>query len=417
MKNLKEVLSTPNIIIEKKGKFKGKTAILVAAGPSLDDEIEHIKYIKENGLAYIFSVGSAINTLIHNDIYPDAITSFDPKEGNQKVFKIIKDKAIQDIPLIFGSSIGYESLWNYPGSKYHMLTSPDSVSPYYLQNVDGVSIDILSDAPTVAAVTLQLLILLGFDNVILVGQNLAFKGKRRHSEGVSYSKDLTDDEIENGIFVKDVYGNDILTNEEFNRMREQIEFYIRLSPEVNVINTTKGGANIEGAKFIELKEVIKTLLNDKIVESDWLDGSKTSFDKEYLASQSKKMDKAYANALKINNEYKSVLNKIEKAINSRNYNKAENLYTKLDKELRKIENNDFYKTFILPMNRVQYKILADSIDSLNDIKDSYEKGNKIVSSFKSFIDICVKDIEMIKPIYEEMKENINDFLFREEISS
>src|SRR5690606_17352725 len=105
MKNLKEVLSTPNIIIEKKGKFKGKTAILVAAGPSLDDEIEHIKYIKENGLAYIFSVGSAINTLIHNDIYPDAITSFDPKEGNQKVFKIIKDKAIQDIPLIFGSSI------------------------------------------------------------------------------------------------------------------------------------------------------------------------------------------------------------------------------------------------------------------------------------------------------------------------
>ena len=71
MKNFKEVLNTPNILLEKKGAFKNKPAILVAAGPSLNEEIENIKQIKEKGLAYIFSVGSAINTLIHNNIYPD----------------------------------------------------------------------------------------------------------------------------------------------------------------------------------------------------------------------------------------------------------------------------------------------------------------------------------------------------------
>jgi len=37
--------------------FKDKPAILVSAGPSLDYEIENLRYIKENGLAYISQSG------------------------------------------------------------------------------------------------------------------------------------------------------------------------------------------------------------------------------------------------------------------------------------------------------------------------------------------------------------------------
>src|SRR5690606_8762268 len=178
---------------------------------------------------------------------------------------------------------------------------------------------------------------------------------------------------------------------------------------INVINTTKGGANIEGAKFIELKEVIKIKLNEKIVDKNWLDGNKTNYNKEYLISQYKKLNKSYTNALKINEDYKSIINKIEKAINNRNYTQAESLYIKLDKELKKIENNDFYKIFILPMNRVQYKVLADSIYSLNEEKNPYEKGKRIIDVFKGFMEICEKDLKLIEPIYEEMKEHLNDF--------
>ena len=415
MKNLKEVLSTPNIIVEKAGQFKGKTAIIVAAGPSLNDEIDNLKYIKENGLAYIFSVGSAINTLIHNDIYPDAACTYDPGVFNQNVFKSTKEKGISGIPMIFGSSVGYETLENYPGEKYHMITSQDTVADYFLKNMNDKDISIVQDAPTIAVVTLQLLYTLGFSNIILVGQNLAYRGKERHSEGVSYSWKVTDKEIENGLWVKDVYGNEILTNEGYNSMRQQIELYIKLLPNINVINTTKGGAHIEGAGFKELKEVMDTILNEKIVEENWLDGNKTAYDIEHLKSQFRKMDKSYDNALKINKEYISILNKILKAIENRNYSQAENLYVKLDKQLRKLENNDFYKTFILPMNRVQYKILADSIDSLNEEKNPVEKGKRIVDSFRGFMDICDKDIEIIEPIYYEMKEYIKDINGRSEL--
>ncbi len=148
MKNLKEVLSTPNILAEKIGAYKNKTAILVAAGPSLNDEIENLRYIKDNGLAYVFSVGSALNTLIYNDIYPHAACTIDPGVFNQNVFKIIKEKGISDIPMIFGSSVGYETLENYPGIKYHMITSQDAVAIYYLKNDNGDAINVVSDAPT-----------------------------------------------------------------------------------------------------------------------------------------------------------------------------------------------------------------------------------------------------------------------------
>ena len=409
MKNLKEVLSTPNIILEKKDEFKGKTAVLAAAGPSLNDEIENLRYIKDNGLAYIFSVGSAINTLIHNDIYPDAACTYDPTVKNQIVFEKVKEKGIKDIPMIFGSSVGYETLENYPGNKYHMITSQDTVAGYFLKNESSEAISIVQDAPSIAVVTLQLLYTLGFSNILLVGQNLGYRGKERYSEGISYSKELTDKEISNGLWVKDVYGNEILTNEGFNSMRHQMEIYIKILPNINVINTTKGGAQIEGTEFKELKDVIETVLDKKTVDKNWLNGNKTSYDKEYMEFQAKSMDKSYEKALKINKEYKLILTKIEKAINNRNYTQTENLYIKLDKELRRIENNDFYKTFILPMNRVQYKVLANSIDSLNEEKNPYEKGKRIVNSFRGFIGICTADIEMIKPIYDEMKKYINEF--------
>jgi len=406
MKNFKEVLSTPNILLEKKGAFKGKPAILVAAGPSLNEEIENIRYIKENKLAYIFSVGSAINTLIYHGIYPDAACTYDPTVNNQKVFAKVKESNIKDIPMIFGSSVGYETLIDYPGDKYHMITSQDTVSSYYLKNKDGNPIYIVQDAPSIAVVTLQLLYELGFDPIILVGQNLAYRGKERHSEGVYYSREVTEEEMARGIWVKDVNGNEVLTNESFNSMRQQMEMYIKALPSMRVINTTKGGAHIEGTSFMELRKVIDEHLKEQVVEENWLDGNKTQYDKEYLKSQSEKMDRAYKRAFKLMDEYCDILDKIEKLIEKEKFNSAEKMYIELDKALRKIEHNDFFKVFILPMNRVQYKHLADSIDSLNEIKDPFEKGRRIVESFRNFVDLCRRDVYNIKDVYQSMKEAI-----------
>lgn len=408
MKNFGDVLSTPNIIMEKKGQFKDKPAILVAAGPSLNEEIENIRYVKENGLAYIFSVGSAINTLIYHDICPDAACTYDPTENNQKVFAKVKESGIKDIPMIFGSSVGYETLIDYPGEKYHMITSQDTVSNYFLKTEESDKLEIVLDAPSIAVVTLQLLYTLGFGPIILVGQNLAYRGKERHSEGVYYSSEVTEQEMKNGIWVKDVYGNEVLTNEGFNRMRGQMELYIKEFPNLEVINTTKGGANIEGTTFMELEEVMDKYLKEKVVIDNWLEGNKTKYNREYLKAQFENMDKAYEETKKLIKDYYSALDKILTLVKNKNFNQAEKMYVKLDEVTTKMENNDFFKVFILPMNRVNYKVLADSIDSLNAEKNPLIKGLRIVDSFRGFIELCNRDIQMIESIYEEMKERMNE---------
>lgn len=409
MKNLKEVLATPNILLERKGYFNGKPALLVAAGPSLNEEIENIRHIKENRLAYIFSVGSAINTLIHHGIYPDAACTYDPAEINKVVFEKVKDMGISEIPMIFGSSVGYETLENYKGNKYHMLTSQDTISAYYLKSKIDVSIDIVSDAPSIAVVTLQLLYKLGFGTIILVGQNLAYKDEKMYSEGINYDylEDLPN-LTQKGIRIKDVYGNEVQTDEGFNRMRQQMELYIRQFEGVNVINTTKGGAHIEGTIFIELGKLIKEQLKENIVEEDWICLDKTSYDKDYLLYQSKRMDKEYKEIDRIVKEYYSILDSIDLLIKNRNFNQAEKMYVKLDKALSKIEKNKFFQVFILPMNRVAYKTLADSIDSLNEEKNMTLKGERISHSFRQFMDRCKDDIEAIKDVYSEMKQAIEE---------
>lgn len=381
-------------------------ALLVAAGPSLNEEIENIRYIKDNGLAYIFSVGSAINTLIHYRVYPHAACTYDPSARNQIVFEKLKAEGIKEIPLIFGSSTGYETLDNYPGEMCHMITSQDTVANYFLKTTEEERLEIVSDAPTIALVTLQLLHTLGFNPIILVGQNLAYRGKERHAAGVDYSSAVTDKQKEKGFWVKDVYGHDILTNEGFNIMRRQMELYIKNFIDCKVINTTKDGAQIEGSVFLELDKVINRYLEESVYDEGWLRDLTTVYDPEHLNLQWERIDRSYQRALRLTEEYADIVNKIEKLINNRNYREAEKMYVKLDKVLGKIERNKFFTIFLLPMNRVQYKILADSIDSLNEERNPARKGQRIVEGFKHFIALCQSDLQLITPFYEELKEEI-----------
>lgn len=409
MKNFKEVLSTPNILLEKKGEFKNKPVLLVAAGPSLNEEIDNIRYIKDNGLAYIFSVGSAINTLIHNDIYPNATTTYDPKVGNQEVFKIIKEQGIKEIPLIFGSSVGYETIENYPGDKYHMITSQDKIAEYYLSNEDN-KIDIVLDAPSIAVVTLQLLASLGFNPIILAGQNLAYIGEKKYSGGIHYVNDVTEKEMKEAIWVKDVYGNDIRTNDGFDSMRKQMELYIGGMEKGRVINTTKGGARIEGTQFRELKDIIENDLKETVVIDNWLDGNKTNYNNEGLRNKMSEMDIELENSYKWIREYNINLNKMLNLVRNRNFQQLGHMYNKLDISIRALESNDFFTTFIFQMNRVEYKLLSDAIKIYKIEKDLYKKNLGLINAYRNFIDRCSVDMDEIKPIYEEVKDGINRYI-------
>ena len=82
LKNHDYVQETSNILKFDFSPFRDKPLMIVSAGPSLALEMNNLKYIKENKLAYIFCVGSAINALIENDIVPHAMFTYDPGVHN-----------------------------------------------------------------------------------------------------------------------------------------------------------------------------------------------------------------------------------------------------------------------------------------------------------------------------------------------
>lgn len=408
MKNFKEVVNTPNILTGHRGIFQDKPVVIAAAGPSLADDIENLRYIKENGLAYIFAVGSAINPLLHNDIHPHAVCAYDPQnKANQKVFQSLFDENIQTIPLVFGSSFAYKIVENYPGPKLHMLTSQDTVADYFLKLPSGEKGEKVLDAATIATVTLQMVCRLGFSRVIFAGQNLSYRGGKRHSEGVTYSREVSDAEIGKGFWVKDVEGNDVLTNEGYNRMRLEMEGYIRSFPGVDFINTTVGGARIEGAAFQPLQTVIAEKLKHRKVDESWHKMERYCYDRNYMRHRMAGMDDSIEKMRSLLVKIEKNLNTIERLCNNRNYKQAGKTYTSLDRIFAEIKANDCFRTFVLPMNRVYYQLLTNEIAGVKAEKDPLKKGEGIINAFGRFLFECKKDIQLIFGVYSEIKATID----------
>lgn len=411
MINFKEVLLTPNILLNNKDDFKGKTAILVSAGPSLDDEIENLRYIKDNGLAYIFSVGSAINTLLDKNILPDAMCTYDPKIENQQVFKKINEKNISTVPMVFGSSAGFETLQQYKGPKFHMITSQDTISKYYLK-VYNNEIEMVNDAPSIAIVTLEMLYKLKFSTIILVGQNLAYRKNKQYSEGIDYHENHIEDlEHKNVTEIEDVYGNQVYTNDGFNRMRRQMETYINIFQDIRVINTTKDGAKINGSVFIPLDIVIKEELKNNIVDKTIFNKlNLPDYDKAYLKKKNLKIKKEYEKIDKLLLDINNILINIKEYKINKNYKQIESMYNKIDIVLDKIEQNDFYKIFIQPTNRVYFDFLYKQINIIAEEKSKLFKVEKVLELFYKTIEVIKKAKDEIGPLFTQFIQMIDSYI-------
>lgn len=409
--NLKEVINTPNILMQDKKIFKDKTAILVAAGPSLDYEIENLRFIKEKGLAYIFSVGSSINTLLYHNILPDAICTYDPtEENNLLVFKKINEMETNSIPLIYGSSVGFEVLQFYKGPKYHMITTQDTIAAYFLKNKNNNDeILCVKDAQSIAVVTIELLNILKFSTIILVGQNLALKDEKNYAEGIEYDQYEGFKIKENVIKIKDVLDNDILTVESFDNMRRQIEFYIH-SFKINVINTTIGGAHIEGARFIPLKKVISDLLKSRIVEGNEFDNMLQTdlYDKEHLSSKISLMEEEYNKYKSLLLEIRQQIPKVKELIEKYNSKQTEVMYKNLNGNIEKLEANDFFKVIVRPMNRVQYEVLVNSAKGVITERNELVKTKKLINYIEPFIDLLYVNNNLNQIIMGILSENIKN---------
>lgn len=405
LKNFPTVLKTPNLMLHEKERFAQKPAVIVAAGPALNEEFENLRKIKAEGSAYVFAVGSAVNALLNQGIEPDAFCSYDPSEANQKVFQRIIDEQIKTIPLIFGSTLGYEVLAKYPGPKYHMIVNQDVTALQYLKPLSEETMPIIHDAPSIANITFELLAKLGFSPIILVGQNLSYQGNKIYAQGINYGAYAETDEIIKGLTpTEDVYGGTVYTNEGFKKMKQQLESYIQQFSYVQVYNTTKGGVKIDGAEFVELSQLIQNVLVERVYSPDWLPHTQEYYDRTHLLNQAKLMRDSHDELAGLMENVDEVLKNIKHSAKVTNAAQMEKMFLQFDQAFADVKQNTFFRTYILPTIRVQNEIFLKEIQKIREEKVILVKTQKFIQEFSQFLGFIKLMIQQIEPIYLEMDE-------------
>lgn len=401
--NFGEVLSTPNILKDiDESAFKGKPAVIVSAGPSLAEDMKYIRYIKENNLAYIFSVGSAINSLIEYDVFPDAMFTYDPKRRNQNVFKKVYENNIKTIPMVFGTSVGYETIARYDGPKLHFVTSQDKASQYFLDGQINNDNHIIIDSPSIAVMTFQILNKLGASPIIFSGQNLGFLDGKRFSDGIDYehiSSEVGSKELEKALITEDVFGNEIKTNNSFNSMKKAIEHYADLYKGGIFINTTKGGAAIKGVPYQSIESVINELLNEFNKDNQFWAGMNT-YNQVEIPKMLHNLDKSQKELLNKLSLIDTTLSSLSVSIKINNEINLKGNFRELHQHYNSLKQNLFFKEFLLYYIRVHIGYIENEFKSTMKERNHLIKAKRIFNAFKGFTLLCRRESLELKGLIQ-----------------
>lgn len=232
---------------ELEQQFKGKTVIIVGAGPSLDKNVEVLQKKREDII--ILAMGAVCRKLYSMGIPMDYIIITDPKEVTNAQIQGVENSGI---PMILISTATKGVARMYQGKKFLLCQQgfPDAE-----QLAQERNLMLFETGGSVATTAVDMCIRFGVGKIVFAGLDLAYTGNKNHTSGAR-DEGITD--YEEMIMVEDVYGNTVPTTRPFQIYREWIERRIaREDVGMPVIDATEGGAKIKGTEVKQLAEILQ----------------------------------------------------------------------------------------------------------------------------------------------------------------
>ncbi|MBW1699728.1 MAG: motility associated factor glycosyltransferase family protein [Deltaproteobacteria bacterium] len=229
------------------GIAKNRSVIVVAAGPSLDKNINTLQ--EANGKAIVIAVDSALKPLSTAGILPDIIVSVDPSEANLKKFHSIPNDIFDQIVPVFSFFVHYKIPRIFSKNRF-FFNEPGDLNSWFLETTPPIVQ--FPKGNSVSHYAFSLAKFMSPLNIIFVGLDLSFpfmQAHSKHSDSWSLSPDI------NYVLTPDIHGGYVPTIPAFRDAITVLESQIAAT-NIPCIDATEGGALIEGTRIMSLTEVL-----------------------------------------------------------------------------------------------------------------------------------------------------------------
>lgn len=373
-------------------------AIVVSAGPSLDKNIKELK--SAEGKAFIIVSDTAIKSVLREGIMPDFIVTVDAHKNPY----LFAHKDVTNIPMLVCQHSNKEIWGIHKGKRFYFGDDNSYILDLY-SRFAGIGLEALETGGSVSNNCFSFAQYCGFKKIILIGQDLAFSGKKMHAD-CAYDS-CAYDNIEDSVKypqVEDIYGNKVYTDKSMELYLRWFEKQIVRYPELKVIDATEGGARIKGTELMSLKEAILRECRAEINFKQIISDINPLFD---IVSRDKFVGELNAisiNMFKIKDEIDQGIKSYQKLekytytnmINSNQFNKCIKDIEKINYE---IEHTPVMELAAIYNRKMEYEIqdnlFFEEDDEVNEIRHLVKNGVKLLLSYKIAIDELLEDIENI----------------------
>ncbi|HEH4506792.1 TPA: motility associated factor glycosyltransferase family protein, partial [Campylobacter coli] len=269
------------ILSERKNKFEN--AIVVSAGPSLDKQLPLLKTYQEK--AVIFCADGALNILLKENIKPDYILNLDFEDLPCKFFRDLE--SCENSVFLLAATTHPSVVELLKNQNKALVISDISYYRYYRLEDFGY-IDI---GTHVSHFSYTMALALGFKNIIMIGQDLAFdKEGNSHTKDFALGKDA-DKKLNFPTLRVPAYANkgEVLTHIAWNDYRIKLEYLFARNTQAKFYNATEGGARINFTKELSFKECCEKFLKE--------DKPKFNLPKPFTLNRSQKMLTKFKNII------------------------------------------------------------------------------------------------------------------------
>ncbi|ELP5210898.1 motility associated factor glycosyltransferase family protein [Campylobacter jejuni] len=261
----------------KKRKGKVKNAIIVSTGPSLTKQLPLLKQYANK--ATIFCADSAYPILAKHNIKPDYVCMLERDDIVSKCFDNDFKEFDKGILFILASVVHKEVIefLERNNREYMLVHRP----LHFAVSLNLKEFGYIGVGASVANMAYELAASLRHENIILIGQDLAYA-----EDGSSHPREHiygNQGEKLRGEVYTLAYGGEkqVRTQLTWNLFRQAFEkdiFWAKEKLKINTYNCTEGGARIEGAIEKPFQEVCETLLKENL---------KKPFDKPKILEKNK----------------------------------------------------------------------------------------------------------------------------------